>query len=328
MYRISSGRARHGAAGFRKMLVLPLLALLTACSEGPDMSKIEAERAHAVHRYDLGQSLAANAQVVVAGLQSGAVLVSADLGSTWKRHELGRTSLVDIAVCHDGGFIAIDHYRKLWFADAGGEKWTSVAIEQPETPLSVACDPQGGWWIGGTHARLVVSRDQGQSWMAHELGGDLQITAVQFIDATHAVALGEFGFIAFSEDGGQNWRRGEALPDEFYPYAALFADRDQGWVAGIAGQILHTKDGGKHWEKQENATQASLYRLFMHRGVPHGVGGSGVIARLDGGVWRNVRYPDPLPVTLGAGASLPGQNAIVVGGPGGLLRTVGFADNT
>jgi hypothetical protein len=86
--------------------------------------------------------------------------------------------------------------------------------------------------------------------------------------------------------------------------------------------MLHTTDGGKSWSKQANTTQATLNRLFMHEGQPFGVGASGVIARLDGNSWRAVPYTDAVPVFLGGGASLPGQSAIVIGGPGGLLRAV------
>jgi len=66
-----------------------------------------------------------------------------------------------------------------------------------------------------------------------------------------------------------------------------------------------------------------MYRLFLHEGVPFGVGATGVMAHLDKDIWRNVAYTDSLPVFLGGGASLPGQPAVVIGGPGGLLRAVG-----
>ena len=65
----------------------------------------------------------------------------------------------------------------------------------------------------------------------------------------------------------------------------------------------------------------------MHGGVPYGVGNGGVIARLEGDAWRNVPYPDPLPMFLGGGASLGSQAAVVIGGPGGLLRTVATTGN-
>lgn len=57
-------------------------AMLAGCSQGPDMSGIAAERERSVRRYDISQAIAANGQVVVAGTQSGAALVSADRGAT------------------------------------------------------------------------------------------------------------------------------------------------------------------------------------------------------------------------------------------------------
>lgn len=301
--------------------------LLAACTQAPDMSGIASERERSVKRYDISQAIAANDKVIVVGTQSGAVLVSADKGATWKRQALGQTSLIDIAVCADKSFVAIDHYHKVWSADAEGKVWQAVKLEQPRTPLAVACSPQGGWWVAGTNAVIAGSADQGKTWQVTDLGEDTQITTIQFIDDKRAVALGEFGITVMSDDGGASWKKGPKIPGDFYPYAALFRDAREGWVSGIAGQMLHTRDGGQTWQKQVNATQAALNRLFLHDGVPYGVGSGGVVARLEGDSWRNVPYPDPLPMFLGGGASLPGQAALVIGGPGGLLRTVGTANN-
>ena len=301
--------------------------LLAACTQAPDMSGIASERERSVKRYDISQAIAANDKVIVVGTQSGAVLVSADKGATWKRQALGQTSLIDIAVCADKSFVAIDHYHKVWSADAEGKVWQAVKLEQPRTPLAVACSPQGGWWVAGTNAVIAGSADQGKTWQVTDLGEDTQITTIQFIDDKRAVALGEFGITVMSDDGGASWKKGPKIPGDFYPYAALFRDAREGWVSGIAGQMLHTRDGGQTWQKQVNATQAALNRLFLHDGVPYGVGSGGVVARLEGNSWRNVPYPDPLPMFLGGGASLPGQAALVIGGPGGLLRTVGTANN-
>jgi len=299
-----------------------LCGLLSACSKGPDMSGIAAERERTVRRYDISQSIASNGKVVVVGTQSGAVLLSNDQGKTWKRTALGNTSLVDITVCVDKKFLAIDHYHKVWFADADGQNWKSAVLDKPRTPIAVTCDKKGGWWVAGTNAVIARSTDQGKSWTATELNEDKQITHIQFLDDKNGIALGEFGLTVTTEDGGATWKKGPKIPGDFYPYAALFSSRNEGWVSGIAGQILHTMDGGKTWTKQVNATQAALNRLFLQDGVPFGVGSVGVIARLDGDTWRAVPYTDPVPVFLGGGASLPDQSAVVIGGPGGLLRTV------
>ena len=298
--------------------------MLSACTQAPDMSGIEKERQRPVQRYDIGQAIASNGKVVVAGTQSGVALVSKDHGKTWSRTALGQASLVDIAVCGDG-FLAIDHYHKVWSADGEGGTWKSVRLEHPKTPLAVACDPQGGWWVSGVQATIAASKDKGTTWQVTDLAEDTQITTIQFTDDKHAVALGEFGLAVYSEDGGATWQKGTKLPGEFYPYAALFLNRNEGWVSGIAGQILHTADGGKTWQKQAGVGKAAVYRLFLHDGVPYGTGAGGTVARYEGGAWRPMPYPDPVPVFLGGGASLPGQSAILIGGPGGLLRPVGTA---
>ena len=297
-------------------------AVLGACTPAPDMSGIAAERQHSVHRYDISQSIASNGKVIAVGTQSGAVLTSDDQGKRWQRKMLDNTSLVDMTVCGDQGFIAIDHFHKVWSADNDGKDWKSVPLVQPRTPLAVTCDKQGGWWVVGVNSTISGSVDHGKTWTSTELGEDTQITTIQFVDEKNGIALGEFGLTVMTDDGGQTWKKGPKMPGEFYPYAALFKNKNEGWVSGIAGQMLHTTDGAQTWTKQENATEASLNRLFFHEGEPYGVGAGGVIARLEGDTWRAVPYTDPVPVFLGGGASLPGQSAIVIGGPGGLLRAV------
>lgn len=309
-----------------------LCALLTAgllggCTQAPELGAVQAERAKPVQRYDITQALAANAQVIVGGTQSGAVLVSGDAGKNWARTQLGPVSLIGVATCPDGSFVAIDFYRKVWSADAQGANWQAHPLDKPRTALTVTCDSANRWWIGGTRATLASSADRGASWKITDLGEDTQITALQFIDDTHAVAVGEFGLVLKTSDAGASWTKQPAIAGEFYPYAVLFASASEGWVSGIAGQILHTTDGGASWSKQDNATNAPLYRLFTHRGVPYGTGGGGVVARYQNGSWQRMPYPDAVPVFLGAGAALDKQSAIVIGGPGGLIRALGTQVN-
>lgn len=300
-------------------------SLLAGCSQGPDMSGIAAENKRSVKRYDIVQAIAVNKNVVVAGTQSGVALVSGDQGKRWERTVLGQSSLVDIAVCGDQSFVAIDHYHKVWNADAEGRNWQSHELKDPQTPIAVTCDPQGGWWVVGTNSTIAGSKDQGKTWQVTDLGADAQLTTISFTDAQHAVALGEFGMTVFSDDGGASWKRGAKIAGDFYPYAALFKNNQEGWASGIAGTMLATRDGGKTWTKQANTAPAAFYRLFLHEGVPFGVGSGGVVGRLDKDTWRPVQYSDAVPVFLAGGASLPGQSAVAIGGPGGLLRTAATA---
>ncbi len=305
-----------------------LAVVLGGCTQAPDLSAIQAERAKPVQRYDITQALAANGQVIVGATQTGAALVSADAGKSWTRTQLGGASLIGLAACPDDSFVGIDFYRKVWSADARGGNWKSVALDKPRTPLAVTCDVANRWWVAGTHATLAVSADRGASWKVTDLNEDTQITALQFIDDKQGVAVGEFGLVLKSTDGGASWTKQAAVAGEFYPYAVYFASAGEGWMSGIAGQILHTQDGGASWKAQDNPTRAALYRLFAHQGQPYGVGAAGQVARYDkaSGAWQALAYTDAQPVFLGAGASLDKQAALVIGGPGGLIRAIGTAN--
>ncbi|CAI07444.1 hypothetical protein c1A92 [Aromatoleum aromaticum EbN1] len=301
--------------------------LLSACAEVQDVNATNADRASAVKRYDVLQSLAANDVVVVAGTQSGALLVSADQGKTWSRQSLGLASIVGLATCPDGSFVGIDFYHKVWSADAHGNGWKSVALKTPETPLTISCDARMQWLVGGSHATIAMSSDRGATWQVTDLAADAQITVLAMTEGQSGIALGEFGIVARTEDGGASWTKGAPIANDFYPYAAVFTNRNDGYVSGIAGTILRTQDAGVTWSKIENATQAPLYRLFLAEGKPYGVGAAGVVARLDGNVLRQVPYTDSTPVLVAAGAALPGEAAIVIGGTGGLARVIGTQVN-
>lgn len=311
----------------RKLVGLSLWVLLSACTKAPDLSAVDTERAKSLQRYDIIQSLAANEQVLVAGTQSGAVLASKDSGKTWTRQVLGQASLIGLAVCPDGSFVGIDFYHKVWMGDATGTKWKASTLDKPHAPLAVTCDALNRWHVTGSGAKFARSSDQGANWLVADLKEDIQITAVQMIDENRGIALGEFGLVAKTEDGGATWKKGPAIPGEFYPYAVLFVDGKEGYASGIAGTILRTQDGGGTWVKIENRAQTPLYRLFLHAGKPHGVGGGGIVARLEGDSFRPVAYPDAAPVFLGAGASVPGLSALAIGGPGGLVRVIGTQVN-
>ncbi len=305
------------------MISLPFLSGLVACSSATDTDLIKAENNKAVRRYDISQAMASNGKVIAVGTQSGAVIVSADQGRQWQRIELGNTSLIDMAVCPDGSFVAIDHYHKVWSSQANAQVWKASALAEPQAPIAITCDFQGNWSVVGSRSTIAKSVDKGNSWKVFSFDKDTQFTTIQYLNQKDALVTGEFGMVVVTSDAGETWKQIAKMPNDFYPYAALFLTRNEGWVSGIAGQILHTTDGGNSWVRQNNRTQVPIYRLFLAEGVPFGVGAEGVITQYVSGEWRNFRYPDAIPVFLGGGASIPGQKSLIAGGPAGLLRVIG-----
>lgn len=302
-----------------------LLAGLSGCSSKADLSAVEAERAKPMQRSDIMQAIATSGNNIAVGTQSGAVITSDDAGKTWARQSLDKpflASIIDIAVCPDGSFLAIDFYGRVWNSDVGGKKWAAHKLENPQTGLTISCDKAGAWWVAGTYATIATSSDQGKTWRVIDNQQDAQITTLRWVNEKRAVAMGEFGLVLRTDDGGATWQKLPPISADFYPYDLLFIDENTAWVSGVAGQMQKTTDGGNTWTIEENVAGAPLYRLFAHKGVPHGVGARGTIARLEGDVWTSVTYPDAIPVFLGGGASVAGSDAVLIGGPGGMLRPV------
>ena len=130
-----------------------------------------------------------------------------------------------------------------------------------------------------------------------------QLVSLDFIDETTGWAVGEYGTILKTTDGGETWRLIEIpqldyLTDVYFPTASVgyivgkdgiilkstdggegwfpqtirfsnnlhrvrFRDESNGWVIGEKGLILHTSDGGTIWEQQVSNSREHLYGLAL-----------------------------------------------------------------
>lgn len=63
------------------------------------------------------------------------------------------------------------------------------------------------------------------------------------------IAVGEFGLVATSEDGGRNWQQ-KPSPTSVMLTAVACMDERRAWVVGHDGVVLATLDGGERWQRQ------------------------------------------------------------------------------
>jgi photosystem II stability/assembly factor-like uncharacterized protein len=95
----------------------------------------------------------------------------------------------------------------------------------------------------------------------------LDLPAVQSARATEAllldvtscgegafVAVGEYGVIIVSEDGGETWKQA-SVPASVMLTGVYFPTAQKGWAVGHDGLILHSSDGGHNWAKQLDGYQ-------------------------------------------------------------------------
>lgn len=296
------------------------LALL-ACSSSAPLTTND-EQSKSVRRSDTFQAAVSRGELLVAGSNAGAMVVSVDTGKTWIRNELPQpSSIIDMTACPDGELVALDFYRKVWIGDATGKQWAPRRITSPITPLAMTCDRSGRLWVVGSNTTILSSADRGSTWKSFTLGEDAILRTVQFVDDRHGVISGEFGTLLTTQDGGASWQQQPKIPNDFYPYAAHFADPQNGWLAGLAGTMLHTSDGGKTWAQQENRSGASLYALLGHGSDLYGLGDGGRIAVLRDRLWVAHENLIAASAFLSAGA-LINTGALFVVGAGGALKVL------
>ena len=130
-----------------------------------------------------------------------------------------------------------------------------------------------------------------------------QLSSLYFADSTTGWAVGEYGTVVKTQDGGESWRLIEipwqnTLADVHFPTPAagfivgenglilksvdggeswtkkeirftnnlrrvLFRDSRQGWAIGEKGLILHSGDGGESWQQQVSNSSAELKGIAL-----------------------------------------------------------------
>jgi photosystem II stability/assembly factor-like uncharacterized protein len=77
------------------------------------------------------------------------------------------------------------------------------------------------------------------------------------------VAVGEWGHVLLSDDGGGSWRQAESVPTRVTLTAVTFTDAKRGWAVGHDAVVLHTRDGGENWELQRQAPEEEVPLLSV-----------------------------------------------------------------
>ncbi len=86
---------------------------------------------------------------------------------------------------------------------------------------------------------------------------------VKMIGADDAWAVGNFGAIYQSRDGGRTWEArdsGTKAP----LFGVDFADAQHGWAVGKSALVLATSDGGKTWTTQKTPIPAEKHLFNVH----------------------------------------------------------------
>jgi len=263
---------------------------------------------------------------LVAVGEQGIILYSDDRGQRWQQAEVPVTVLLTALYFVDPQYgWAVGHDGVVLHSHDGGVSWQrqlegSAINQQRVTALQQAI-------TGARDEEMAEELEYAleEAQYAAEEGASVPLLDIWFRDRSFGYAVGAYGMLLQTRDGGQSWQSQDHLlpnPDRFH-LNALHASRDGAlYLAGEAG-ILFRQQPGEPWQPLESGYDGSLFAL---QSAPDN---SLYLMGLRGHLFHSVSGYDWQPVPLAAKGSINGMlfdrqgNPILLGLGGLLLRRQG-----
>lgn len=173
----------------------------------------------------------------------------------------------------------------------GGQTWQEINTNLGLNRDLDFADPLNGWIVGGG---ISKTSDAGQTW-TFQAGSQYGLEAVDMLDAQTGWAVGYFGEVRRTVNGGVTWTSvggGNVLGSvNLLGVSAL--DADHAWVTGYGRFVARTSNGGATWTKEviPDSGYASFTDVHFFSMDSGWICGDPRVD--DGGVWR--RRPDLMP---------------------------------
>ncbi len=272
----------------------------------------------------VGQSLAALAMTVLA-LTGIAGSAQAGIGDPPVSVELVRSGvahrpLFGVSFAHDGarGAAVGDRGTVLLTGD-GGKSWIAQEVDTDLALLDVTL--AGNRIIAVGQMGLVMVRDESGAWTERRVGVEERLLSIDAHEDGLAVAVGGFGEVWISTDGGASWAAPDVAFSSFveegydpHLYAVEITAAGRIIVAGEFGLVVVSDDRGSSWRLVRQGDESISAVHVRTDGNGYAVGQNGIVLKTkdSGDHWERV---DP-----GLGGNLLGVSS----SPDGLVIVPGM----
>ncbi|MBV1788272.1 photosystem I reaction center subunit IV [Marinobacterium sp. D7] len=259
---------------------------------------------------------------LVAAGEQGTILYSDDQGASWQQAKtpvsvlLTALSFSDAqlgwAVGHDGTILHSRDGGLSWQLQRSGLQLVELQRDTLQGLIDAPADNIDTQQLDDWQYQLEDVQ------FALEEGAMPVLLDVLFTDNQHGFALGSYGALFETEDGGEHWQSiGYRLPnpDRLHLNTILLSRSGRLLIAGEAGLLLYSDDRGEFWQWAESPYQGSLFgisesdRLYL-------MGLRGHLFSSDDGIqWQAQAVPGD--ATLNSGIDYHGR--LYVLGQSGLL---------
>lgn len=178
--------------------------------------------------------------------ETSTVLTSSDGGQQWTALELPLRQPTALHRSAAGRLTAIGEMGRVLQSGDGGKTWTERSTPVKRALLAFhAFDDKQFWAVGPGVA--LVSADGGETWTSSAAltAADpyQEVLDLRFGDALHGWAVGRYGLLLATRDGGKTWERQDAGTKQ-HLFRLEVLDSRTAWAMGHHGAVLATGSGG------------------------------------------------------------------------------------
>lgn len=283
---------------------------------------------------------------LVAVGERGVIILSDDDGASWRQAPVPVS--VTLTALHfpqpELGW-AVGHAGTILHSNDGGESWSlqfdgndanrqylawsQERVRQLEGALAEAGDEDEAalkeleYALDDARFALEVAME------AIDIGPADPFLDVRFLNADSGFAVGAYGMLYRTDNGGSDWEIAIAGIDNVYRYHyyAMAAGADgRLYLSGEAGLLYYSSDNGVSWERVDGVYDGSLFGVAVREGKLYTYGLRGHVFRsVDGGVsWGEIDNDERY--SLYGGTGLADGHVLMVGSGGLVLATADDGD--
>lgn len=242
-------------------------------------------------------------RLVVVGDQ-GTLLLSQDMGHSWQQIALPFSSMLTAVtftenqtgwlVGHDGLLARSLDAGESWQQVMDGDRINSMRLDAVQRRYSAleqrsAAAPDDEELLDQLDS-LSYQLDDAQ--VAIEEGPTTPMLDVWFLDNRRGFALGGYGILLRTTDGGDSWHYwGDRLPnpDSFHLNSIVSDSHGSLYIAGEAGFLVRSDDAGEHWYALETPYDGSFFAITAYQNRLYLMGLRGHLLVSDNGDdWRSL----------------------------------------
>ncbi len=279
---------------------------------------------------------------LVAAGERGVIVYSDNGGESWQqsRVPVSETLTAISFPTHDHGW-AVGHGGVILHSGDGGETWQQQFDGDDAnrqrldfvTDRMLSLQAQIDEPDAEVDDDLLYEFEEAQfavedAELAVETGPADPFLDVWFADAEQGWAVGAYGMIYHTDNGGLQWRiaadRIENL-DGYHYYSLDAADSDTLYLSGEAGLLYRSDNGGRRWNRLPLDYDGSLFGVLAldeTRLVTFGLRGNIFYSEDRGDTWREVTAGDGPGLSYYGGQRLSNGHLVLVGAGGAMASSV------